>query len=82
MGFGGYGGIPTGNHPLGSHCGDVAPTSFKDHQDRVSWVIQRLDADELALLYKELFLLGYRSDQCDAKIRRLKERYAPKKIKP
>lgn len=81
MGFGGYIGTPTpptGDHPLGAHCGDVPCTSYKDHQDRVSWVIQRFDVDELALLYKELYLLGQRYDQCDARIKKLKERYAAK----
>lgn len=75
----GYSGVfPTGNHKLGDHCGDVAPASFVDHQDRVSWVIKHFETDELALLYKELYLLGQRYDQCDSRIKKLKERYAAK----
>lgn len=71
------GGTMLVNHPFTPECGGVKPADFKDHEDRVSWVVNALDADELALLYKQLYNLGYRNDGCAARIAALRKRYKP-----
>lgn len=60
-------------------CGAMDCASLTDHEDKVSFVIRTFHADELHLLYKTLYHLGYRESHSHAGIQRLKDRYAVKR---
>src|SRR6266478_281821 len=53
-------------HKFGDECGAVPCEKLADHEDKVSWIIKTLHADELQLLYHYLYNLGYRDSHAAA----------------
>ena len=64
--------LPDLRHPV-----DKPVTTFKEQEDRVDWVLQNFDNDELAMLYRHIHHRGIRYDGTEAAIRRLKSRFKP-----
>lgn len=63
----GLGGIMAGWTP-------PKPETFKDKEDAVTELLDKLDDGEQALLYKALYACGHRIGDCDPKISAMKKR--------